>query len=186
MGHLNSPLHRLGLAVSSEMVWQAALVAVSTATCSTSNATPGASVSAAGRASCSMTHPGGWAVASKMAREIAGIATSACSSTTQAERRAVSLYVAKSLAVIALLGCCSSVHAREGRVVSLTRIFKGRGATYFRWFGDGGIHWTHDRAACLFLVSIHVVSGAHGPTDSCSKASQTRSRPRHSDPCCRT
>ena len=104
MSTKNSPLHRLSLAIPGEVIWQTAFVAAGTATCSTLKTSPEAPVTSTGWASSSTTHSWVGAVAGKMAREVAGVATTAGSSATQAEGRAVSLHVAKSLADIAQLG----------------------------------------------------------------------------------
>lgn len=109
-------LHGLSLAVASEVVGSAALVAGGRAR-TASEATAETAIAATGRTRT--THAGGvGAVAGKMADHPAAVAAAAGAGTAQAERGAVGLDVAETLAVIALLGCC---YCCQSTVVSMLR-----------------------------------------------------------------
>ncbi|KAF2127952.1 hypothetical protein P153DRAFT_44724 [Dothidotthia symphoricarpi CBS 119687] len=96
-------LHGLSLAVASEMVWSAALVASGRAGASSESAPEAAE--AATRSTGSASHSWVRAVAGKMTVEATAVAASAGASSAQAQSRAVGLYVSEALAVVALLGC---------------------------------------------------------------------------------
>lgn len=95
-------LHGLSLAITGEVVGATTLVA--SGRTASSEATAEASVSATGRAASSTSHSWVGAVAGKVAGQTTAVAASAGASTTQAQSRAVSLDVSKTLAVVALLG----------------------------------------------------------------------------------
>jgi hypothetical protein len=81
------------------------LVAGGRASTASETAPEATSVAATGSASTATAHAWVGAVAGKVAGKTAAVATSARASSAQAQRRAVSLDVAESLAVVALLGC---------------------------------------------------------------------------------
>lgn len=99
-------LHGLGLAIASEMVGSAALVAGGRASAASKAAPEASSKATATRGSASSTTSHSWvrAVAGQMAGQTTAVAASAGASSAQAQSRAVSLDVAESLAVVALLG----------------------------------------------------------------------------------
>ena len=100
-------LHGLSLAIAGEVVGSTALVAGGRARAA-SEATPKTTsslVSAARGSAGTTAHSWVGAVAGEMAREAAAVAASAGAGAAQAQRRAVSLHVSKTLAMIALLGC---------------------------------------------------------------------------------
>lgn len=113
-------LHSLRLAIPSEVVRATALVAGSRASASgeatTSKATSVATT-ANGRAPRNTNSSWVWARTSKVARLAAVVATTAGAGAGESQGRAVSLDVAKSLAVIALLGFgCARQRALVGLV----------------------------------------------------------------------
>lgn len=112
-------LHSLSLAVACKVVRSTALVA--SGRTASSESTPEAAVSTTGSASStSHSSAGVRAVACQVAGEATGIASSACASSAQAQRGAVSLNVAKALAVVALLGLGGAgVRASVGLVAGL-------------------------------------------------------------------
>ncbi|PVI06662.1 hypothetical protein DM02DRAFT_724010 [Periconia macrospinosa] len=109
-------LHGLSLAVASKVVGSAALVAGGRAT--TSKATPEATTISATRSTTAAHGTGARvrAVAGQVSGKTARVASSARASSAQAQSWAVSLHMAKALAVVALLGLGS---ARVGASVGL-------------------------------------------------------------------
>jgi len=116
-------LHSLSLAVASKVVGSAALVAGGRAT--TSKATPEATAISATRGTTAAHGTGARvrAVAGQVSGKTARVASSARASSAQAQSWAVSLDMAKALAVVALLGLGSArVGASVGLVAGLLAV----------------------------------------------------------------
>ena len=132
-------LHGLRLAVAREVVRAAALVA-SRGTAS-SEAAAEASVAASRRAACSTSHSGVGAVAGKVAVQTTAVAASAGAGSAKAQRRAVGLDVAETLAVVALLGWrgVSEVEA-EDTMYDVLSVVRGWGHPLDSWPGCLPVH----------------------------------------------
>lgn len=108
--------HCLCLTIPSEVVGSTALVAGGSPGTASEASPEAASVSSARGATCTTSHSWVGAVAGQVTSKAARVATSAGASSTQAEGRAVSLDVAKTLAVVALLSLSG---ARMGASIRL-------------------------------------------------------------------
>ena len=144
-------LHGLRLAVAREVVRAAALVA-SRGTAS-SEAAAEASVAASRRAACSTSHSGVGAVAGKVAVQTTAVAASAGAGSAKAQRRAVGLDVAETLAVVALLGWrgVSEVEA-EDTMYDVLSVVRGWGHPLDSWPGCLPVHCQY----AMHSLSKHV------------------------------
>jgi hypothetical protein len=144
----------------------------------TSKASPEASCeSPTRRTTCTASHSWVGAVAGQVTSKAARVATAAGASSAQAKGRAVSLDVTKTLAVVALLSCplVSACVAGSSRLTSRTLGGARMGAS---------IRLVAGLLACFQSVSAYIAHS--GRTDSCSRASRTRSTLQRSGRCCRT
>lgn len=104
-------LHCLCLAITSVVVWSATLVACCSPVIAdhpSSEATP-ISTARSTSATCARLRIRVRAIASQVADLPTSVATAAGSTTVQAQGGAICLDMAKTLAMVALLGCCRSV-----------------------------------------------------------------------------
>ncbi|KAI0473067.1 hypothetical protein GGR56DRAFT_597275 [Xylariaceae sp. FL0804] len=183
-------LHGLGLAVAREMVRAAALVARRGARASWREAAA-AEAGGAGTVRTTTGHGaatahrtdagdrGRWARARQVARLPAVVAPAIAAGSRQPQRRAVGLYMAQALAVVALLGLSS---ARQRALVGLVAYVQQGEESAIRHEPsksitiDGG--WDHrdwHGTGCPYLAAC-----------SCSKDARRTSRPRRNGPRCRT
>jgi hypothetical protein len=162
-------LHGLSLAVTGKVVGATALVASRRARAASEAATTakGARVAATAHGSATAHRAGVHGVGAS-ASKVAGLATvvaaAAGASATQAESGAVSLHVAESLAVVALLGLGGT----------------GKRAAV------GLVTWRNHRSGQSPWVVITWLGCTYQAACSCSRDAQQRSKPRRSGRRCRT